>query len=150
MPLYVGKYRTLAVDFTPFATIPLVYLYDLSHLYRQIIDENLYTTLLNSDITWTLLSTGDFLIKQSVAIDELQDEIDVYRGDPPTPHCKGRTILTTTYLSKSESQTSSIIATSETEKIIVCLGRTTVTTFIDSILHEPNSSITADSDTEII
>jgi hypothetical protein len=150
VPLYVGKYRTLGADFTPFATIPLVYLYDLSHLYRQIIDEDLYTALLASDITWTLLSTGDFLITSSVALDELQDEIDEYRGDPPTPHCKGRTILSTTYLSLSESQTSSIIASSETENIIVCLGSTTVTTFINSILHELSSSITADSDTEII
>ena len=81
---------------------------------------------------------------------ELNNEITEYRGDPPLPICYGQTILATTALSSSRHKTTSIIADSETEIIIVCLGSTTIETFISSVLQTLESTIATEYETEII
>lgn len=142
MPVYTGKYRTLLVDFTPYATIPLVYLYSLNTIYLQIIDEDLYNVLLASDITWVLLSTGDFLIERSDALDELDEEIRDYNGDPPLPECYGKSLIVT-YISSSNCSHTSGIDTS-TERFIEteCFGSTNINSYVDTVKHSLSSGLT--------
>lgn len=141
MPVKIGKYRTLLSDFTPFPTIPLVYLYDLYHIYRQIIDENLYTTLLASDITWELLSTGDFLIHAPAALQELEEEIRIYRGEPPLPSCIGQSLLVSYIAAKSHELTSTINADLIKYIESLCYGSTTIKTFNETIKNILQSNI---------
>ena len=150
MPYYPGNLKTLSLGYGLNPTIPQIFLYSTSNLYRQIIDEELYRVLLSSDISWVKLSTGDFLIMQSSAIDSLLLIIADYYSIPPPSTCDGSTLLCTFTNNNSRNLSDSLNSAKQTEIISLCFGRTILTTFINSNFESVSGQITGSEETEIL
>ena len=142
MPFYPTNLKTLIIDMELSPTIPLVYLYTLQNIYRQIVNQDLYKALLASDITWELLDSGDFLIHDTENLEDLNEELEEFYGLPPTPACKGKTLLVTYTSSIKASHTASIEATSEVIPPLVCKGSTILVSSISSIKNILSAEIT--------
>jgi len=152
MPYYPSDLKTLSLGVGLTPTIPQVFLYSTDNLHSQIINQSLYNALLESDITWLLLPSGDFLIMQSAAIVELADTIADFYQVPPDQACPGRTLLVT-FISSSTRNLTGEINSSETTEIIspaVCDGSTTLTTFLLSLTNDLSDTISTELITTIL
>jgi len=150
VPYYHTWLKTLAIDLTLDPTIPLVFLYDRQHIYRQIIDEDFYTFLLHADINWELLETGDFMINALNGVQDLCKAIEEYYGSGTCPKCSGLSLLVTYTASSTRDLKGSIETTPDEEIITACAGSTSLETFISSDSEFLSDEISANNETEVL
>ena len=150
MPYYRTPLKTLAIDLTLNPTIPLIFLYDRNHIYRQIIDENFYTFLLHADTSLELLETGDFMINALNGVQDVCAAVEEYYGSGTCPKCNGLSLLVTYTASSTRNLKGSIETTPDEEIITACAGRTSLETFINSDSEFLSDEISANNETEVL
>lgn len=148
---FVSKYirgRLNLSDIGP--TIPQIYYQSTLNFWKQIISDDLYSFLLEQELPWTLLPSGDFLIQTSSAFSIVNNSIADFYELPPPAVCSGISLLLT--INKSiRIDLSSIVSCSLTTTIIPkCDGRSSLNTIVGSVNQLLDSSINSNLSTEVL
>jgi hypothetical protein len=134
----------------PLPTIPQIFYLDQSTLFQQIINNDLYQSLLLADLPWLLLDSGDFLIQSSIDFSIVQNQINSYYGLPPIEVCKGMITAST----NSTKIISSKVATLETQLstliIPFCAFGIITTTFVETVNRNLYTTIEVSKNSEIL
>lgn len=148
---FINKYIRGRIDVNNIAaTIPQIYFGSVLNLWKQIINDDLYSDLLLQDLPWELLPSGDFIIHNSTDFYKVNVKIASFYELPEPELCHGLSLLLTINKSIKRVLSASISTTLNTSILPSCSGRSILTTVSSSISEQLVGSINSNLSSEVL